>query len=380
MNETFNIYARSHFGPEATTMLLVPVVALLVWSWRFVLSRRREERRVAEDAERRLSEPLAIGERSVAGTVELADGHPFALRITVTEQGSQATSLSGREHHAWTETRRTNEAHPFDLRLASGAVLRVEPGDADVELDAELAEREWIERDKRARRATVTAGDAIVVHGMVRDEQAPAPEGAGYRSAASRFTLVPKHGQLFVSTKGLTPSHLPRAQPFSGVVSLLVALTIASCLSVAPAIIRALLGTDVQAQVVQNVYSAERNAKGLIVERSAIRYSIGGRTFEEEIRPRGYVPAPDRRETNEPSDRRVWVRHVGGMFEDVNTLGRGVTVGEYQLLFAYAFAAIAVGLVRRTRAEQSDEPRSSVERGEGPLPEPSGERFSAATP
>ncbi|MBL8681240.1 MAG: hypothetical protein JNK05_18830 [Myxococcales bacterium] len=176
MNETLNVYARSHLGPEATVMALVLLVALHAWSWRFVLSRRREERRVAEDAVRRVSEPVSIGERS------------------------------------------------------------------------------------------------------------------------------------------------------------------------------------------------------------AIRDSIGGRTFEEEIWPRGYASAPVRRETNEPTDRRVWVRHVGGLFEDMNTLGRGVTVGQFQLLFAYAFAAMAVQLVRRTRVGQSDEPRSLVERGEGPLPEPSGERFSTPTP
>jgi flavin-dependent dehydrogenase len=80
-----------------------------------------------------------------------------------------------------------------------------------------------------------------------------------------------------------------------------------------------------------------------------------------------------------PSERRVWVRHVGGVFEDMHTLGRGVSVGQYGLLFAYAFAALAVGLVRRTRVGRSDHERSSVERGDGPLPVPSGERFSTSS-
>ncbi|AUX34239.1 MULTISPECIES: hypothetical protein [Sorangium] len=171
------------------------------------------ERRAAARAEASFDPGVALapGEAVVMGTVERAQGADVAVRIEVEQEGSE-TESSGVWSHEWSETDRKVRVQPFYLRHASGARVRVEPGE-DVMLVDALDGMILVDRTKRVRVAELVPGEQVFAVGELR--RAPDPEAPtqGYRGVAQGFLLVPpSHGRrMLLSSEPLGQRFARRA-------------------------------------------------------------------------------------------------------------------------------------------------------------------------
>ncbi|KYF55793.1 hypothetical protein BE04_37770 [Sorangium cellulosum] len=192
--------------------LLVDVVAtagllaLAVLALRLSLRLRRAT--ALADASFRANVALGPGEGVVLGTVEREQGADVAVRVEVEQKGVElASSVSWRHggavswRHAWTETGRKVRAHPFYLRHASGARVRVEPGE-DVMLVDALDGMIRVDRTRRVRVAELVPGEEAFAFGELR--RAPDPEAPplGYRERAQGYVLVrPRRRRMLLSSE-----------------------------------------------------------------------------------------------------------------------------------------------------------------------------------
>lgn len=119
--------AEGHLDPAASA-LLSPIVLgsyalLLVVA--IVLCLRYRRRAARAEAAFDPTAPLEPGEALLLGTVEHAHGEETAVRVEVTQEGSESES-SGAWSHTWTERERLVRGRPFYLRHASDRRIRVE--------------------------------------------------------------------------------------------------------------------------------------------------------------------------------------------------------------------------------------------------------------
>ncbi|AGP35486.1 hypothetical protein [Sorangium cellulosum] len=201
----------NHLDPVMSSLLVDVVataglLALAVLALRLSLRLRRAT--ALADASFRANVALGPGEGVVLGTVEREQGADVAVRVEVEQKGVElASSVSWRHggavswRHAWTETGRKVRAHPFYLRHASGARVRVEPGE-DVMLVDALDGMILVDRTKRVRVAELVPGEEAFAFGELR--RAPDPEAPplGYRERAQGYVLVrPRRRRMLLSSE-----------------------------------------------------------------------------------------------------------------------------------------------------------------------------------
>ncbi|KYF90754.1 hypothetical protein BE20_16850 [Sorangium cellulosum] len=209
-----SIVSDHHLDAWLSSVLVdgVATVGLLVLAAHAVRLALRE-RRAAAQAEASFDPGVALapGEAVVMGTVERAQGADVAVRVEVEQEGSE-TESSGVWSHEWSETDRKVRVQPFYLRHASGARVRVEPGE-DVTLVDALDGMILVDRTKRVRVAELVPGEQVFAVGELR--RAPDPEAPtqGYRGAAQGFLLVPRsHGRrMLLSSEPLGQRFARRA-------------------------------------------------------------------------------------------------------------------------------------------------------------------------
>ncbi len=203
-----------HVDPTASIVLTA--FALAVWltllgtalALKLRYMRRAARARAAFDPNARL-EP---GEAILLGEVEHARGEEVAVRVEVTQDGTEAES-SGSWSHSWTERDRKVRVRPFYLRHASGQRIRVEPpervllvDDMDGCIRVNLAER--------VRIAELTPGEKVFAHGALTPSTDPEarPGGHGYRDAVFGLVLRPlRGGEMLLSSRPLGEPYERRA-------------------------------------------------------------------------------------------------------------------------------------------------------------------------
>lgn len=177
----------------------------------FARARRRDA--LAATAEASIGSetpPLVEGADVVlSGIVRHLEDHDVAVKVTVTQEGSESES-SGSWSHSWTEIDRAIVVAPFLLELAGGEVVRVAPpGNVDV-ADA-LDQKVWINRTKRVLSAELVPGEHIYARGRLQHSDVARP-GSAYRDNAWGWELQPADGQMLLSSEPLGAGLRTRAR------------------------------------------------------------------------------------------------------------------------------------------------------------------------
>ena len=203
--------ATNHMGAMSTaaTVAVVGVlgfpalVATAVLRWRAARARVREAVLAEVGADTRVLRP---GKTVVHGEVLSDDGAP-CVSIRIRQTGREYKLKDGL-HHKWTERDRAVETRPFTLRLASGATVRVLPGD-DVLLVDWLGTEARPHMDERTRVAELRPHARVYVEG----ELVPPERADAYRGGATTFTLRPRRGaRMIVSVDPLEERHQAHAR------------------------------------------------------------------------------------------------------------------------------------------------------------------------
>lgn len=190
-------------------------------------------------------QPLRAGPFVLAGRVAYAKDQPEAMRVEVTQAGTEHES-SGGWSHRWTEVHRKLTVHPFYVVRDDGARIRVEPTPNESRLFDEFEDKILVGEElqaaapgsgpQRARFATLMPDEHVWVTGKL--ERAFDPEGsgaaaqAGYRESAGPSSWVMRgHPTLLVSSVPLVSHFRSRSQkhashalllPFALIVPLLL--------------------------------------------------------------------------------------------------------------------------------------------------------------
>ena len=144
------------------------------------LGRAADREHPVADARPRGGSALRPGRVTVVcGEVVPLKGDTAAVRVEIDQEGSE-TCHKHQYTHRWTETRRRASVRPFSLRLASGELLGVEPGE-DVflidKLDRITRHGMW----SRTVTAELTAGERVHAVGVIAERLDPRGEQHGYR-------------------------------------------------------------------------------------------------------------------------------------------------------------------------------------------------------
>lgn len=156
-----------HLGPTSAVVLglgfgtggflALFCVALLLrfrWSRRATAARERYQP----------SREMTLGETILEGTVEYEAGANHAIRVEISQDGTESEN-SGVWSHTWRERRRSMKVRPFFLRTAE-ALVRVEP-DAEVRLIDEADRTVRLNLASRTRIAELTPGERVWAHGIL---------------------------------------------------------------------------------------------------------------------------------------------------------------------------------------------------------------------
>ena len=194
--EAWPITSHGHLSAGLSSFLVdvVATVGLLLvaaLAWRLSLRYWRAAARA--NASFNPDVALAPGEAVVMGIVEQEQGASLAVRVEIEQEGSESEN-SGIWVHRWTETDRKVRVHPFYLRHASGARIRVEPGE-DVMLVNAMDGFLRVDLTKRVRVAELVLGAEAFAVGELRRAPDPEAPSRGYRERADGYLLVPPRGR-----------------------------------------------------------------------------------------------------------------------------------------------------------------------------------------
>ncbi len=376
-DETLLVYEDDQVEPIASTALVLGVDLAFAAALGVAIWQRARARRAIAAAEACVvpTAPLFERQRFLAGTVELAEGEPLAVRVTVTQAGVERAVKNGRVHD-WVETDRAVEARPFYVRHASGARVRVEvPASADdvVIVDA-LDQREWSDRALRRRRAELTPGEPVIVEGRLGREHDPEAQGAqSYRDAAAGWVMrPPRDRRMLLSSESLAHKHRLRRRALGVAIGVIVTLWGIAELPLLGFRLRQLQGQDVVLPYAGKRAYSSRNSKGHLTQHWVVdfRQTIGQTTFNvaAPIDGSDYQRLPI-------GPGKVRVRDVASP-QWATALGRGSSVNIWGLIAATVLCAAGWIKLRFTLAHKRWYERGVDERNQqGPLPLPSGERF-----
>lgn len=166
--------------------------------------RRRAARRDARAAE--AEEALEPGRTMLHGRVASvdADEGEDAVQLEVHQVGVQRRNKNTHKVK-WTEVDRRVTARPFEVELADGRRIRVEPRPDATRLVDELAKGEMTAKSQRVRRARLSVGETVYASGVL--ERAVDAE-AGFRGQSMRLVLrPPASGKMLLSTRPLDEAY-----------------------------------------------------------------------------------------------------------------------------------------------------------------------------
>ncbi|XYH93260.1 hypothetical protein ACMHYB_36110 [Sorangium sp. So ce1128] len=341
--------------------LLVEVVATagLLALAAIALRRSRRERRAAAQAEASFKPDvqLAPGEAVVMGTVEREQGADVAVRVEVEQEGTEAES-SGIWSHEWTEKNRKVRVHPFYLRHASGARIRVEPNEEVMLVDA-LDGMILVDRTKRVRVAELVPGEEVFAVGELR--RAPDPEAPtqGYRGRAQGYLLVPpSYGRPMLLSSEPLGQRFARRAAFHlrwAVAAAVAALAFNAVF--APFHARRWLGETVDVRVTQLRENEEDddNTHYEVSMRAA-----DGAALSDEVSPADFFRLR--------GVERLKARYVPS-WRSASTIGPDVTVHSAAYIALPLLGVLALAYVLRAHSTRPWYERKLVEQGSGKLPD-----------
>lgn len=382
MQAILKVFEDNHIEPPWSYLFVFAIDAVMFLVIAFCVREIRRARRAAVEADAVIKPKVALfeGARFVAGTVEFAQGEFEAVRVTISQEGSEEADKNNRKTHTWTETERETRARPFYLRHDTGARIRVEPPD-DVLLVDTLDQKEWLHSSKRKLRAELLPGERVVVEGRLH--RAPDPEEvgetAGYRQAATTgWTMKPSPQKgMHVSTESLSRRHELRARAFYWTCVWVGFLGLVMLIPLGTYRARVLLGENVVATYLGK-RTFERTSKGKTTLHQGvdIRYESppGMARFSRgiEVDEDDYVELP-------AGPGEIWLRRVPG-FSTATALGQGSSVWVPPWVAAVVLAGIAVYRAYRTHTYRRWYEGRLIEKDKGPLPPQTNERFLADDP
>ncbi|MDI1449350.1 hypothetical protein [Polyangium sp. 6x1] len=383
MQSIVKVFENNHIDPPWAHLLVFALDAVMFLVIAFCVREIRRARRAAVEADAVIKPkaPLFEGARFVAGTVELAQGESEAVRVTITQDGSEQSDKNNRKTHAWQEIERETRARPFYLRHDTGARVRVEPPD-DVLLVDTLDQKEWLHSSRRKLRAELLPGERVIVEGRLH--KAPDPEGngetAGYREAAAMgWTMKPSPQKgMHVSTESLSRRHELRARAFYWTSVWVVFLGFVMNAPLATYRARVFLGESVVASYLGRRTYETNNGKGHKTQHRAVdvRYESPPGT----VRFGGLIEVDEDDFMELPLEKgQIWVRRVPS-FPIASAIGQGSSVWFHLWCAAAVIAGLAVYRAYRTHTYRRWYEGRLVEKGKGPLPPQTNERFLADDP
>lgn len=191
-------------NPTASWIVVIGGSLLNLWMIIAATARVRQRRKLAREAAALLDHvhELREGEVVLTGVVEHADEHDVAVKIDITQHGTESES-SGSWSHKWLEVDRKIVVKPFYLVLADGTKIRV-LAPPNVEVADELDQKVMIRDDHRVLSAELVPGEALHAQGRLERGSILKPGGeTGYRDAAYEWQLVPSHGRMLLSSEPL---------------------------------------------------------------------------------------------------------------------------------------------------------------------------------
>lgn len=376
------VYEQGFLAPPAATVAVLGVDLLFVAAIGVALQQRRRSLAAARAAELAVvpGAPLFEGQRFLEGTVELAEGAPFAVRVTVSQAGTTRAVKNGHVHD-WIEIDRTTEAAPFYVRLESGTRVRVEPParPSEILLVDALDQKEHVELERRKRRAELTPGERVVVEGRLGRARDPESAGAqSYRDPGQGWVMRPmRDGSMRFSSEDLARRHRLRARALY-VTAVFVAFGwLAAQGTLAGYRLRQVAGRDVAAEYRGKRNYTTYNQKNRRVQHYVVDYVETDAAGLETVTS-AEIAGPDYWNVPKAAPA-VMVRRVAAA-RWATALGRGAGVHGAMLvvpLFIAALAWLRLGmtLVYKRWYEQRLDERNK----HGVLPLPDGSLFRAAT-
>jgi hypothetical protein len=168
----------------------------------FVRGHRRIQLAVSAEASVGTVPPPFVEGRDVVlrGIVRHHEDHDVAVKVSVTQTGSEAES-SGSWSHSWTEIDREIMLAPFLLELSDGRRALVEPP-RNVDVADALDQKVWIDRNRRVLSAELVPGETIFARGRLERSDRVAATSA-YRDVEWGWALRPSGGQMLLSSEPL---------------------------------------------------------------------------------------------------------------------------------------------------------------------------------
>jgi hypothetical protein len=243
---------EGHLGVGTAMAVIVLVNLVLLGTLAFAISRWRANRRRGHAAGASVTTelPAKPGEAVLEGVVE-ADPVQPPMTITIHEFGSEASTRRSTKYE-WSEIRRDVHTEPFQLVLASGERVRVEPD--DTVLLASVLEQTSSGTNPRIRVARILDGERAYVVGDLAVEtvgQADTRDVGPYRGAnPTSFVLRRGRERLLVSTEPLGRRFERRARLHGRAAGATFFVLVAFNALVGRATVINAFGSDVDAEVV----------------------------------------------------------------------------------------------------------------------------------
>ncbi len=363
MLEAIDIYPLAHVPPWLSAAIVyglgvagyLVTIATQLRAW----SRWRHQAKLA-DASVDRKRPLTEGEIVLVGVVEGSKDDDPAVRVLVEQQGTEQEN-SGSWSHLWSETNRRMQVRPFNLRLASGERVLVEPTREALLIDA-LDGIVHLDRTHRIRTAELTPGETVVVTGVLqrRTIAGGGIAAAGYRDGAMGWVLTPpRKERMILCTEPLGKRFRRRAVgAMTGVVvgTLLLMTTQALVLGYH---LRAWRGETIVGTVAQH-YTYETESDDDTTTHYVVVARAGAHVVQDEVYSSGYLAAAE----GAP----IAVRIVPGA-PWASTVGATATASKWPTIpipIGLVLTFFVVGLVAPARWHEVRVKDS----GKGKLPEP----------
>jgi len=209
------LIAASRLSPAASSIVVFLlgglVFAVVLTIAATLLSWHLQRARLARESVRTEKPPVA-GPAVIAGTVSLEDASPYAVRVEIFQHGKEWQS-KGAWYTTWKETSRRIDSRPFHLVTASGARIRVEPGQ-DVFLVDALDRETHPTQEERVMAAELSPGERVTISGVMVWARDPNVAPVSYRAQTGKALVLrpPRAEPMLISSEPLEARHLRHAK------------------------------------------------------------------------------------------------------------------------------------------------------------------------
>jgi hypothetical protein len=268
-----SLVPHGHVDPTVSAIVVYTLGACFLALAVVGLLLRLRYRAVARRAEAEFtpSAPLRPGEVILHGKIEHAAGAPHAVRVEVTQEGSESEN-SGAWSYTWTEVDRRVLVHPFYLQRASGDRIRVEPDDR-VYLVDELDGIVQVNLARRIRVAELTPGEEVYVHGVL-DRGLDPEASTGYRGDGRALVLrSPTARPMLLSSQPLGERFLERARMHGGVAAFLLVVFAIGQLALLQYHVRLWAGRTIEATILKRNHYTTTDSDGDTVNHYQLQFT-----------------------------------------------------------------------------------------------------------